>query len=121
VQNIFGVLAHSLFAIAIAIAKRPSHALCQRATRGGAGIWRWLRSRDEEARGLFGFRRRRRDQYRHCRRASYKESVPLFVISSDIDTAASAKSPYSSFHGMEHVRLFRPITKQSASLNALKS
>jgi acetolactate synthase-1/2/3 large subunit len=44
----------------------------------------------------------------------------MFVISSDIDTAASAKSPYSSFHGMEHVRLFQPITKQSAKLERIE-
>jgi acetolactate synthase-1/2/3 large subunit len=46
--------------------------------------------------------------------------VPLFVISSDIDTAASAKGPFSSFHGMEHVRLFQPITKQSAKLERVE-
>jgi thiamine pyrophosphate-dependent acetolactate synthase large subunit-like protein len=51
---------------------------------------------------------------------AHKESVPLFVISSDIDTAASAKGPYSSFHGMEHVRLFQPITKQSAKLERVE-
>jgi thiamine pyrophosphate-dependent acetolactate synthase large subunit-like protein len=51
---------------------------------------------------------------------AHKESVPMFVISSDIDTAASAKSPYSSFHGMEHVRLFQPITKQSAKLERIE-
>jgi acetolactate synthase-1/2/3 large subunit len=51
---------------------------------------------------------------------AHKESVPLFVISSDIDTAASAKSPYSSFHGMEHVRLFQPITKASAKLERIE-
>jgi len=51
---------------------------------------------------------------------AHKESVPLFVISSDIDTAASAKGAYSSFHGMEHVRLFQPITKQSAKLERVE-
>jgi acetolactate synthase-1/2/3 large subunit len=47
---------------------------------------------------------------------AYKESVPLFVISSDIGTASSAKGAWSSWHGMEHVRLFQPITKQSVRL-----
>ena len=51
---------------------------------------------------------------------AHKESVPLFIISSDIDTAASAKGPFSSFHGMEHVRMFQPITKQSAKLERLE-
>ena len=51
---------------------------------------------------------------------AYKESVPLFVISSDIDTAASAKGAFSSFHGMEHVRLFQPITKQSVKLERVE-
>jgi acetolactate synthase-1/2/3 large subunit len=51
---------------------------------------------------------------------AHKESVPLFVISSDIDTAASAKGAFSSFHGMEHVRLFQPITKQSAKLERVE-
>jgi len=51
---------------------------------------------------------------------AYKESVPLFVISSDIDTAASAKGAWSSFHGMEHVRLFQPITKQSVKLERVE-
>jgi acetolactate synthase-1/2/3 large subunit len=47
---------------------------------------------------------------------AHKESVPLFVISSDIDTAASVKGPFSSFHGMNHLALFEPITKQSVKL-----
>jgi thiamine pyrophosphate-dependent acetolactate synthase large subunit-like protein len=51
---------------------------------------------------------------------AHKESVPLFVISSDIGTAAAAKGRYSSFHGMEHVRLFQPITKQSAKLERVE-
>jgi acetolactate synthase-1/2/3 large subunit len=51
---------------------------------------------------------------------AHKESVPLFVVSSDIDTAAYSKGRYSSFHGMEHVRLFQPITKQSARLERIE-
>jgi acetolactate synthase-1/2/3 large subunit len=51
---------------------------------------------------------------------AHKESVPLFVISSDIDTAASAKGAYSSFHGMDHVGLFEPITKASAKLERVE-
>src|SRR5262245_43478467 len=47
---------------------------------------------------------------------AHKESVPLFVISSDINTASSSKGAWSSYHGMEHVKLFEPITKQSLKL-----
>jgi thiamine pyrophosphate-dependent acetolactate synthase large subunit-like protein len=46
--------------------------------------------------------------------------VPLFVISSDINTAASSKGAWSSYHGMEHVRLFEPITKQSLKLERVE-
>ena len=52
---------------------------------------------------------------------AYKEAVPLFVISSDIETASSAKGHWASWHGMEHVRLFQPITKQSTRLARVES
>ena len=51
---------------------------------------------------------------------AYKEAVPLFVISSDIGTASFAKGHWASWHGMEHVRLFQPITKQSARLGRVE-
>lgn len=47
---------------------------------------------------------------------AHKESVPLFVISSDIDTTSANKGPWATWHGMDHVGLFQPITKQSARL-----
>src|SRR5262249_56557748 len=51
---------------------------------------------------------------------AHKESVPLFVIFSDIKTASSSKGAWSSWHGMEHVRLFEPITKQSLRLERVE-
>ena len=106
VRNIFGVLAHTSFAIGDAIAKRTHMRFVNAQHEGGAGNM------------ALGYAR-----------ATKKPAVCLvsagggatnIVISSDIDTAASAKGAFSSFHGMEHVRLFQPITKQSAKLERVE-
>ena len=121
VQNIFGVLAHTSFAIGDAIAKRPHMKFVNAQHEGGAGNMAlgYARVTKKPAVCLVSAGGGATNIVTAVAQA-YKESVPLFVISSDIDTAASAKGPYSSFHGMEHVRLFQPITKQSAKLERIE-
>ncbi len=121
VQNIFGVLAHTSFAIGDAIAKRPHMRFVNAQHEGGAGNMAlgYARATKKPAVCLVSAGGGATNIVTAVAQA-HKESVPLFVISSDIDTAASAKSPYSSFHGMEHVRLFQPITKQSAKLERIE-
>ena len=120
VENIFGVLAHTSFAIGDAIAKRPHMKFINAQHEGGAGNMAlgYARATKKPAVCLVSAGGGATNIVTAVAQAQ-KESVPLFVISSDIDTAASAKSPYSSFHGMEHVRLFQPITKQSAKLERI--
>ena len=121
VQNIFGVLAHTSFAIGDAIARRPHMRFVNAQHEGGAGNMAlgYARATKKPAVCLVSAGGGATNIVTAVAQA-HKESVPLFVISSDIDTAASAKSPYSSFHGMEHVRLFQPITKQSAKLERIE-
>lgn len=121
VKNIFGVLAHTSFAIGDAIAKRPHMKFVNAQHEGGAGNMAlgYARATKKPAVCLVSAGGGATNIVTAVAQA-HKESVPLFVISSDIDTAASAKSPYSSFHGMEHVRLFQPITKQSAKLERVE-
>jgi thiamine pyrophosphate-dependent acetolactate synthase large subunit-like protein len=121
VENIFGVLAHTSFAIGDAIAKRPHMRFVNAQHEGGAGNMAlgYARATKKPAVCLVSAGGGATNIVTAVAQA-HKESVPLFVISSDIDTAASAKSPYSSFHGMEHVRLFQPITKQSAKLERIE-
>ena len=121
VENIFGVLAHTSFAIGDAIAKRPHMKFINAQHEGGAGNMAlgYARATKKPAVCLVSAGGGATNIVTAVAQAQ-KESVPLFVISSDIDTAASAKSPYSSFHGMEHVRLFQPITKQSAKLERIE-
>ena len=121
VENIFGVLAHTSFAIGDAIAKRPHMKFINAQHEGGAGNMAlgYARVTKKPAVCLVSAGGGATNIVTAVAQAQ-KESVPLFVISSDIDTAASAKSPYSSFHGMEHVRLFQPITKQSAKLERIE-
>jgi thiamine pyrophosphate-dependent acetolactate synthase large subunit-like protein len=121
VENIFGVLAHTSFAIGDAIAKRPHMKFINAQHEGGAGNMAlgYARVTKKPAVCLVSAGGGATNIVTAVAQA-HKESVPLFVISSDIDTAASAKSPYSSFHGMEHVRLFQPITKQSAKLERIE-
>ncbi len=121
VENIFGVLAHTSFAIGDAIARRPHMKFVNAQHEGGAGNMAlgYARAAKKPAVCLVSAGGGATNIVTPVAQA-HKESVPLFVISSDIDTAASAKSPYSSFHGMEHVRLFQPITKQSAKLERVE-
>jgi acetolactate synthase-1/2/3 large subunit len=121
VQKIFGVLAHTSFAIGDAIAKRPHMKFINAQHEGGAGNMALGYARVTKKPGvcLVSAGGGATNIVTAVAQA-HKESVPMFVISSDIDTTASAKSPYSSFHGMEHVRLFQPITKQSAKLERIE-
>jgi acetolactate synthase-1/2/3 large subunit len=121
VRHIFGVLAHTSFAIGDAIAKRPHMKFVNAQHEGGAGNMAlgYARATKQPAVCLVSAGGGATNIVTAVSQA-YKESVPLFVISSDIDTAASAKGTFSSFHGMEHVRLFEPITKQSAKLERVE-
>ena len=121
VRHIFGVLAHTSFAIGDAIAKRPHMTFVNAQHEGGAGNMAlgYARATKQPAVCLVSAGGGATNIVTAVAQA-HKESVPLFVISSDIDTAASAKGTYSSFHGMEHVRLFQPITKQSAKLERVE-
>jgi len=121
VRHIFGVLAHTSFAIGDAIAKRPHMSFINAQHEGGAGNMAlgYARATKQPAVCLVSAGGGATNIVTAVAQA-HKESVPLFVISSDIDTAASAKGAYSSFHGMKHVRLFQPITKQSAKLERVE-
>ena len=121
VSHIFGILAHTSFALGDAIAKRPSLRFVNAQHEGGAGNMAlgYARATKQPAVCLVSAGGGATNIVTAVAQA-YKESVPLFVISSDIDTAASAKGPWSSFHGMEHVRLFQPITKQSVKLERVE-
>ena len=121
VRHIFGVLAHTSFAIGDAIAKRPHMSFINAQHEGGAGNMAlgYARATKQPAVCLVSAGGGATNIVTAVAQA-HKESVPLFVISSDIDTAASAKGAYSSFHGMEHVRLFQPSTKQSAKLERVE-
>ena len=121
VRHIFGVLAHTSFAIGDAIAKRPHMRFVNAQHEGGAGNMAlgYSRATKKPAVCLVSAGGGATNIVTAVAQA-HKESVPLFVISSDIGTAASAKGAWSSFHGMEHVRLFQPITKQSARLERVE-
>ena len=121
VRHIFGVLAHTSFALGDAIAKRPQMRFVNAQHEGGAGNMAlgYARATKQPAVCLVSAGGGATNIVTAVAQA-YKESVPLFVISSDIDTAASAKGAWSSFHGMEHVRLFQPITKQSVKLERVE-
>jgi acetolactate synthase-1/2/3 large subunit len=121
VENIFGVLAHTSFAIGDAIARRPHMRFVNAQHEGGAGNMAlgYARATKRPAVCLVSAGGGATNIVTAVAQA-YKESVPLFVISSDIDTAAAAKGEFSSFHGMEHVRVFQPITKQSVKLERVE-
>src|SRR6476659_257404 len=114
VVNIFGVLAHTSFAIGDAIARRPHMKFINAQHEGGAGNMAlgYARATKKPAVCLVSAGGGATNIVTPVAQAQ-KESVPLFVISSDINTASSSKGAWSSCHGMEHVRLFEPITKQS--------
>jgi acetolactate synthase-1/2/3 large subunit len=121
VRHIFGILAHTSFALGDAIAKRPRIRFIHAQHEGGAGniALGYARATKQPAVCLVSAGGGATNIVTAVAQA-YKESVPLFVISSDIDTASSAKGAWSSWHGMEHVRLFQPITKQSVRLERVE-
>ena len=121
VRHIFGVLAHTSFALGDAIAKRPHLRFVNSQHEGGAGNMAlgYARVAKKPAVCLVSAGGGATNIVTAVAQA-YKESVPLFVISSDINTASSSKGAWSSWHGMEHVRLFEPITKQSLKLERVE-
>jgi len=121
VRYIFGVLAHTSFALGDAIAKRPHLRFINSQHEGGAGNMAlgYARAAKKPAVCLVSAGGGATNIVTAVAQA-YKESVPLFVISSDINTASSSKGAWSSWHGMEHVRLFEPITKQSLKLERVE-
>ncbi|HSE87122.1 MAG TPA: thiamine pyrophosphate-binding protein [Candidatus Binatia bacterium] len=121
VRHIFGVLAHTSFELGDAIAKRPRLRFVNAQHEGGAGNMAlgYARVVKKPAVCLVSAGGGATNIVTAVAQA-YKESVPLFVISSDINTAFSSKGAWSSYHGMEHVRLFEPITKQSLKLERVE-
>ena len=121
VRHIFGVLAHTSFALGDAIAKRPHLRFINSQHEGGAGNMAlgYARAAKKPAVCLVSAGGGATNIVTAVAQA-YKESVPLFVISSDINTASSSKGAWSSWHGMEHLRLFDPITKQSLKLERVE-
>src|SRR5262245_45899962 len=114
VRHVFGVLAHTLFPIGDAIARRPGIKFINAQHEGGAGNMAlgYARATKKPAVCLVSAGGGATNIVTAVSQA-HKESVPLFVISSDIETAAAAKGPFSSWHGMEHVRLFEQIGRAS--------
>ena len=121
VRHVFGVLAHTSFALGDAIAKRPHIRFIHAQHEGGAGNMAlgYARATKKPAVCLVSAGGGATNIVTAVAQA-HKESVPLFVISSDIGTASSAKGARSSWHGMDHVGLFQPITKQSLKLERVE-
>src|ERR687892_343652 len=121
VRHIFGILAHTSFALGDAIAKRPRLRFIHTQHEGGAGniALGYARATKKPAVCLVSAGGGATHIVTAVAQA-HKESVPLFVISSDIGTVSSGKGAWSSWHGMEHVRLFQPITKQSSKLERVE-
>src|SRR5919106_4010648 len=121
VRHIFGILAHTSFALGDAIAKRPRLRFIHPQHEGGAGniALGYARATKKPAVCLVSAGGGATNVVTAVAQA-HKESVPLFVISSDIGTVSSGKGAWSSWHGMEHVRLFQPITKQSSKLERVE-
>ncbi|HEX9455148.1 MAG TPA: thiamine pyrophosphate-binding protein [Candidatus Binatia bacterium] len=121
VRYIFGVLAHTLFPFGDAIVKHPQLRFINAQHEGGAGNMAlgYARATKQPAVCLVSAGGGATNIVTAVAQA-YKEAVPLFVISSDIGTASFAKGHWASWHGMEHVRLFQPITKQSARLGRIE-
>ncbi len=117
VRYIFGVLAHTSFTLADAIAKRPQLRFINTQHEGGAGniALGYARTTKKPAVCLVSAGGGATNIATAVAQA-HKESVPLFVISSEINTTSNAKGFFSSWHGMEHTKLFQPITKQSIKL-----
>jgi acetolactate synthase-1/2/3 large subunit len=117
VRHIFGILAHTSFKLGDAIAKRAHVRFINAQHEGGAGniALGYARATRKPAVCLVSAGGGASNIATAVAQA-YKESVPLFVISSEIDTASSGKGAWSSWHGIDQVRLFQPITKQSLKL-----
>ncbi len=117
VRYIFGVLAHTSFALGDAIAKRPQLRFINTQHEGGAGnlALGYARATKQPAVCLVSAGGGATNIATAVAQA-HKESVPLFVISSEIHTPSAAKGYFSSWHGIEHTKLFQPITKQSVKL-----
>jgi len=117
VRYIFGVLAHTSFTLADAIAKRPQLRFINTQHEGGAGniALGYARTTKKPAVCLVSAGGGATNIVTAVAQA-HKESVPLFVISSEIHTTSAAKGYFSSWHGIEHTKLFQPITKQSIKL-----
>ena len=117
VRHIFGILAHTSFALGDAIAKRPHVRFINAQHEGGAGNMAlgYARVTKKPAVCLVSAGGGATNIATAVAQA-YKESVPLFVISSDIGTVSSAKGVFSSWHGMDHIGLFQPITNQALKL-----
>lgn len=117
VTHIFGVLAHTLFAMGDAIAQSPGIRFVPSQHEGGAGNMAlgYARATRGPAVCLVSAGGGATNLATVVAQAN-KESVPLFVISSDIDTTSANKGPWATWHGMDHVGLFQAITKQSARL-----
>jgi len=98
VRHIFGILAHTSFALGDAIAKRPHLRFINAQHEGGAGniALGYARATKQPAVCLVSAGGGATNIVTAVSQA-YKESVPLFVISSDIGTASSAKGAWSSW------------------------
>jgi acetolactate synthase-1/2/3 large subunit len=114
VRHIFGIISHSSFALTDAIAKQPELQFIYTQHEGGAGNMAlgYARAAGKPAVCLVSAGGGATNIVTATAQA-YKESVPLFIMSSEIATAANAKGPWSSWHGIDQVGLFQPITKQS--------
>src|SRR6266481_5675390 len=108
VRHIFGILAHTSFVLGDAIAKRPHMRFVNAQHEGGAGNMAlgYARATKKPAVCLVSAGGGATNIVTAVAQA-YKESVPLFVISSDIGTASSSKGAWSSWHGMEHDMLLK--------------
>ncbi|MDP2643426.1 MAG: thiamine pyrophosphate-binding protein [Desulfobacterales bacterium] len=117
VQHIFGIISHSSFSLTDAIAKHPQLRFIYTQHEGGAGNMAlgYARAAGKPAVCLVSAGGGATNIVTATAQA-YKESVPLFVISSEIDTASYVKGAWSSWHGIDQVRLFQPITKQSLKI-----
>ncbi|HWP57455.1 MAG TPA: thiamine pyrophosphate-binding protein [Candidatus Acidoferrales bacterium] len=117
VRYIFGILAHTSFEIGDAVARRPNLRFINSQHEGGAGniALGYARATKKPAVCLVSAGGGATNIATAVAQA-YKESVPLFVVSSEIKTAAAVKGAWSSWHGIDHASLFKPITKQAFKL-----
>src|SRR2546425_2000952 len=107
VRHIFGVLAHTSFAIGDAIAKRPHLRFINAQHEGGAGniALGYARATKQPAVCLVSAGGGATNIVTAVSQG-YKESGSPFFISSGIRTASSAKRALSCWHGIGAVQLF---------------